>query len=94
MSLQADKVQCSLGPQTLHSNSLWDRTRLWKPTEVFLRALIQPPEDEKGRGGRELTGPTEVSQLLPLTLRSDSDKQEKLLQMKEDQEKDALALRT
>ncbi|KAH0504096.1 ZAR1-like protein [Microtus ochrogaster] len=76
-------VQCSLGPQTLHSSSLW------KPTEVFLRALIQLPKDEKGRGSQELTGPPEASQLLPLTLRSDSGKQEKLPQMKEDQEKDA-----
>ena len=89
MSLRADKVQCSLGAQTLHSSSLWDRTSLWKPTEVFLKALIQLPKDEKGRGSRELTVPAEASQLLPLTLRSDSGNQEKLPQMKEDQEKDA-----
>lgn len=89
MSLRADKVQCSQGPQTLHSSSLWDRTSLWKPTEVYLRALIQLPKDEEGRESRELTGPAKASQLLPLTMRSGSDKQEKLPQMKEDQEKDA-----
>uniref|UniRef100_A0A8C2LYR0 Zygote arrest 1-like n=1 Tax=Cricetulus griseus TaxID=10029 RepID=A0A8C2LYR0_CRIGR len=94
VSLRVDKsVQCSLGPQTLHSSSHWDRTNLRKPAEASRRGLIQLPKDGEDRESQELTGPAEASQLLPLTSRSDGDKQEKLPQLKEVGEEDAPSAR-
>lgn len=79
VSLRVDKsVQCSLGSQTLHSSSLSDRTSSRKPTEAWGGA--QNGENKASRG---LTGPTKINQLLPLTWRGDSDKQEKLQRLKE-----------
>ncbi|KAL6079492.1 hypothetical protein STEG23_037065 [Scotinomys teguina] len=85
VSLRVDKsVQCSLGPQTLYSSSLWDRNSLRKPTEAYQRrALIQLPKDGEDREKQELTGCEEASQLLPPTSKPDGDKQDKLPQLKE-----------
>ncbi|XP_076778391.1 protein ZAR1-like [Arvicanthis niloticus] len=93
VSLQVDKsVQCSLGSQTLHSSCLSDRTSSRKPTEalgVGWRRLIQRPQDGENKETQGLTGPTEANQLLLLTWRGDSDKQEKLPRLKELGEKHA-----
>ncbi|XP_040607358.1 ZAR1-like protein [Mesocricetus auratus] len=89
VSLRVDKsVQCSLGHQTLHSSSHWDRTNLKKPAEAYQRGLIQLPKDGEDRKSQELTGPAEASQLPPPS-RPDGDKQEKLPQLKEVGEEDA-----
>ncbi|XP_036028188.1 ZAR1-like protein [Onychomys torridus] len=87
VSLRVDKsVQCSLGPQTLYSSSLWDRTSLRKPAEAYWRrALIRLPKDEEHRESQELTGCAEAS---PHTSKPDGDKQESLLQLKEVEEED------
>ncbi|KAL1768919.1 ZAR1 [Sigmodon hispidus] len=90
VSLRVDKsVQCSLGPQTLHSSSLWDKTSLRKPIDAYKRALIQPPKDGKDRESQELTEPAEANQLLPPTWRPEGDKLEKLPPLKEVTEEDA-----
>ncbi|XP_052610576.1 ZAR1-like protein [Peromyscus californicus insignis] len=88
VSLRVDKsVQCSLGPQTLYSSSLWDRTSLRKPTEAYWRrALIQLPKDEEHRESQELAGCAEAR---PHTPKPDGDKQENLPQLKEVGEEDA-----
>ncbi|XP_075812745.1 protein ZAR1-like isoform X1 [Microtus pennsylvanicus] len=89
VNLRVDRwVQCSLGPQTLHSSFFSDRSSLRKPAEIYQRALIQLPKDEEDRGSQELKGPAEASQLLPPTSRPDGNKQESLPQLKEVGEED------
>lgn len=89
VNLRVDRsVQCSLGPQTLHSSFLSDRSSLRNPTEIYQRALVQLPKDEEDRGSQELKGPAEASQLLPPTSRPDGNKQESFPQLKEVGEED------
>ncbi|KAH0502497.1 ZAR1-like protein [Microtus ochrogaster] len=89
VNLRVDRsVQCSLGPQTLHSSFLSGRSSLRKPVEIYQRALIQLPKDEEDRGSRELKGPAEASQLPPPTSRPDGNKQESFPQLKEVGEED------
>uniref|UniRef100_A0A8C6QXI4 Zygote arrest 1-like n=2 Tax=Nannospalax galili TaxID=1026970 RepID=A0A8C6QXI4_NANGA len=97
VSLRVDKsVQCSLGPQTLRSNSLWDRTGprekvvawgVYPP--VGRRGLIQLHKDGEDKEGQELPGPAEVSQPLSPTSKSDNDKQRELPSQPESGEEDA-----
>lgn len=85
VSLRVDKaVQCSLGPQTLYSGSLWDRSSLGKPPEAsWRRALVQLPKEEGHRESLELTASPHTS------TKPDGDKQENLPQLKEVGEEDA-----
>ncbi|XP_037054287.1 ZAR1-like protein [Peromyscus leucopus] len=86
VSLRVDKaVQCSLGPQTLYSGALWDRSSLGKPAEAsWRRALVQLPKEEGHRESLELTASPHTS-----TMKPDGDKQENLPQLKEVGEEDA-----
>ncbi|XP_004854822.1 ZAR1-like protein [Heterocephalus glaber] len=101
VSLQVDRsVQCSLGPQTLHSCCPWDNTghrecmTAWGVSSPVIghRSLIHLRKDGEDGKNKVVLGPGEASQQPPPMPRSEDERQEGLPQSKELVEEDVKCL--